>query len=379
MPVLRIEVVSGEIQIIRKELDPAELYPINQRFEDDTMQYTPDGGTTWIDAPELDPRNQTSIAPRPGSDVPCQSAGSVVEYIKRFINMVVPLILASATLVQGASSIVGFLGIISGAYSVLWSLITGVFATLTSFGGATIRDSFDDAVYHEIVCILQCHMDASGQLNQGSLDAAMSQISVDVGGTAADVTNLILTIMGFAGVNRAASFYVTETDCGDCSSCEWCYLWSGDNVPSWGFYPDADFGGGQRGSFSGSNWVSSNKNTAVRATEIMMRILLSFPVTITEVSVTFAKTAGTFNLPCQDVIVVDSPNGYYNGTIIKTVNANGHAGGVWSWAGSQLVNDEITIWLFGAEYTGSGSFGSLSISSVLIRGEGANPFGETNC
>ena len=64
------------MDIIRKELAAGQLYPIDLRYNDatDAVQYTPDGGTTWIDSPQNDPRLNNHYPPPATDDPQCDGA-----------------------------------------------------------------------------------------------------------------------------------------------------------------------------------------------------------------------------------------------------------------------------------------------------------------
>lgn len=365
MPTLKIEVVSGEIQFIRKELRADELYPTDQRYNPTTgeTEYTPDGGTTWEPAPEVDPRHQTNIPARSGSDKTCQGAGSVAEYIKRFINLVVSLVSASATLVQGASAMVGFMKVLSGSYAILFELLYETFATLASFGATTIAAAFDDTVYHEIACILTCHMDSNGQLDQARLDAAMSQIGTDIGGTAGTVTNLILSIMGFAGVNKAASFYNTSNDCGDCESCDWCYVI--DFTQGAGGFSLRTAGVGAYS--AGVGWVGVNYNANSKSVLSIVRSLAA-SINITSMSIVYTKTAGSGgnNVNWMDAVLggttkIHNTSNVFGSDQVKTTTS------------SQTVDG------FYIDINSGDSVATVTLKSLTLRGTGNNPFGADNC
>lgn len=366
MAILRIEVVSGEIQIIRKELNPAELYPDNLRYNPTTGEvgYTPDDGATWIPAPELDPRHAGNIPPRPGSDIVCQSGGSVAEYVKRYINMIVPLLSASATLVQGASSIVGFLGILSSGYAVLWSAITGVFATLVGYGATTIGSAFDDDVYHQIACNLQCNMNSNGQMDQSHLDAAKTDITNNIGGTAAEVTNLLLDLMGFAGVNRAASFYTTDTDCADCDcNNTWCYDFVAAGRLS-AFTPWPGAGGHMVGGEWRADWVTP-------ANTMQLDIDVTFARTyITSIEITFTNNKNNGGRPTT-LLYDGAAQVYRHDTGYAASSVQTHV------TYTIAPNKDATRLRLANIANTNGTL--ATIENVVVRGNGDNPFGSDNC
>lgn len=374
--------VNGQypVSIIRKQLLASELYPDNQRYNPTTgeVEYTPDGGATWISAPELDPRNQTNVPPRTGSDVPCQSAGSAVEYIKRYITLVVTMLQAGSLIVQLATATVAFLKVISGGYAILWELITSAVTTLAGFGATVIGNAFDDTVYHEIACILQCHMDANGQLNETSLGLAQAQITADIGGTAGDVTNLILSIMGFAGVNKAATFYNVDEDCSDCSSCGWCYEW--DLTQSDGGWLVIDFGV----YVPGVGWQTSYGvvgGASYRACNVQHGILTS--ATVTHFEATYTRTLGGNNSGAEGRGTVLRWGSNLAATTIASQPASAGNGLLTiAWDGTLTGKDKylfVSTVGFDSINPLTDQGGQITLTHILMRGTGDNPFGANNC
>lgn len=374
MTVLKLEVVSGLVQFIRKQLLADEVYPTNQRYDEatDTVQYTPDGGTTWIDAPELDPRNQDNIPTRPGTpgpDLACQAAGSVVEYITRYITLVTSLLSASATLVQGITAIIGFLGLLFAGWAILWDLIAGVFATLTGFGASTVTAAMTSTVYEQLLCILSCNMDNHGALDDDHFTAVLNAVDSQIGGTAATILRGILSLMGRAGINRAASFYDTSSDCSGCG-CDWCAEWDLTQEPG----PIQIDPGGAGVYTPGVGWQAQNGYTSGTFRRfITANIPALTGKTTTEVSVTITEVAGSVNSGASrsdrwadnsaTVVLWTNPA---SGTYVRT------------WATTRTWT-LASFWSFVSSATSATWSGSATLTHLKIKGTGVNPFDRNNC
>lgn len=376
--------LDGEyiVAFIRKALLPDEVYPTNTRYNPDCncVEYTPDGGTTWEPNPSGDPRLTSPLPPQTGTNAACNSAASERKYLTRW-HEVLQTVGGTGTTATGLGyGILALLLDLSGPWAIVFDVIVAAALGFIDAGLTAINTAFSDAHLDLIECIIYCHLNSNNQLDAGRLSSIQSDVSTLIGGTSATIINAVLALQGFGGINSAMALKLDTDDCSGCDACNWCYTWPGVNVPSWQFYPDAMWSGGARGQFSASKWTAVKRTSgAPVSVEVMMRILPSFATTITRIDVTFTKTAGTFNSAAQDIILKDSPNGYYNGTTVLAVNASGHAAGTWTWTGSTVVNAELTIWMFGSSYTSTGTDGALSITGITIHGTGSNPFGSNNC
>lgn len=210
------------VDIIRKRLTVDEVYPDNLRYNPTTgtVQYSPDG-INWYDDTSADPRNNPAVLGRQGATDNCPAAKSVTEYFRRYIALVVSVLSAGATIVQGASAIVGFLNLLGG-YGILWELITGVFGTLTGYGATAINTAFTSDQYDKLQCILFCTM-SNSKMDAGGLAVTKQMVTAQLNATAAPIVNLMLDMMGFAGVTRAGTFYTVAGSCAGCPSCDWSF------------------------------------------------------------------------------------------------------------------------------------------------------------
>ena len=138
------------IQIIRKRLDASEVGGANTRYDDgcDCTQTTPDGGTTWIDNPGIDPRHSPALQkpPRTGGDPQCDAAHNMRLQLEKFINTVV----TAATQGAGASQILGVLAFFMPEIAILWLLATEIIGGLLSVGQSVINAAFTTPIYDQL-------------------------------------------------------------------------------------------------------------------------------------------------------------------------------------------------------------------------------------
>ena len=206
--------------IIRKRLAPTEVYPEDIRYdaETDIVQSFVNG--SWMDNPDADPRTQTTFPPRLTSDPACDAAQSVGDAIKGQVNGVLDAIDAAATVFTIASIILSIFTF--GVYAIFITLAIGIGNQMLTAGTTAIAAALTDPVYHTLVCILRCHMDANGRLNPGELPVVESEVESQIGGLGADILNAMLSLAGEGGINNLASLGEATGDCADCGCTEPC-------------------------------------------------------------------------------------------------------------------------------------------------------------
>lgn len=197
--------------------------PLVRIDENGHYQQSDDGGATWHDAPQFDPRNSIPrIPPSPPTstdNAKCAYADSVVNHFKEgFVD-----VLEEG---QTAEELLGFLtGIAEAVFGPLtgpigW-IVPALFAIATAavaVGLSAITAAFTPGVWNDIRCLIFNHMNADGSFTQSQLDAIYAGIP---GG--AVVQTLIrswLAAIGTTGMTNAAHLAKgsTSTDC-SCPDC----------------------------------------------------------------------------------------------------------------------------------------------------------------
>lgn len=374
------------VDVIRGRLSEEDVIPPNIRYnpDTDTVQFSPDGGTTWNDAEGQDPRRAPAFLKpaRTGTDRACDAAANMVAWIKAFMDEIIEDLTGIGTAGLIVSTALNAWSLLFEPIAIL-DLIATVAESVGGFGSTLLDASFTTETYDLLLCIFFCHVDGDGQVDADRFLLVQSDIADQLNPTAAIVMALILGAQGNVGLSNAGAIGDVVGDCTDCD-CGWCYLWDGSNSPAWEFFPSAGYGGGARGEFSGSSWDSTNHTSFTFSTEILMKIVLSTPSTLRRIAITYTRTIGAFSAnPGQtDAVIFDSPNDWYNGTVLDTQPSAANTlpeGATWVWTGEQDITTELTFWMFASESTSDGEYGSLSISKIEIHGSGDNPFGTDNC
>lgn len=362
------------MEVLRKRLTADEVYASNTRYDPTSgqVQWTPDG-VNWYAAPNLDPRNSTSVPKRPDATTDnCPAAKSVAEYFKRYISLVVSILQAGSTLVQGVSAIVAFLNVLGG-YGILWDIVAGMFGTLVGYGATAISTAFTDDQYDKLKCVLYCCM-SGGQLDANSLIVVKQQVSSKLNATAAPIVNLMLDVMGFAGVNRAATFYTLPGDCSACPSCSWSiaidltWLWGLSqqaNCPSGGSCPNQLSWSpqGVLGTYSGRPAWLGQKTLGDNALRFGRSFPLAIPAGSTLTNITFwaKRTSGNMDNFSKIIWPLDRSQScqwgaFWPGYQTATLNVNGpYQVQVYIGIGSYVGNDPGTLIIDQIRITGTGN------------------------
>lgn len=206
------------MEIVRKYLTPDEISPPNQRYDEaaDTVQVTPDGGTTWIDQPELDPRTVNQFAPLTGVTAQCDAAARMSAALEDVLT-------ALLTAMQGGAGVAAIQGILLGwlavfaLFSVLVALVALIAAIIAAIGYVVLFGEFDGFDWDSLTCLIFCRVDAGGQLNATSVANLKADITSNYTSVQATVINALIDYAGFGGLN---AFAASRSETGDCAACE---------------------------------------------------------------------------------------------------------------------------------------------------------------
>lgn len=212
---------DAQIQVIRKELSPDEVYDPRYRYVMETNAIQFYNGTDWVAAPEADPRSAASgaLPPLPADDARCLAASNAA----RWINDVIDGFLNNAALFSDAT---GLLGIIAtffldlGVFGVLIDVILALCVLMFTAGVDAVSAVFTPELYDQIKCIFYCNFSDDGSLTPDGFSRIQSQVTSDIGGLAADILNAMFAITGYVGLNNAGTRDGGEAvDCSSCGSC----------------------------------------------------------------------------------------------------------------------------------------------------------------
>jgi len=211
------------VEIVRKELTSSEVSPPSIRYDDatDAIQVTPDGGTTWNDAPGQDPRHDDAyrVPPLGGASPACDAAANMVAMLQGFVDTVVTVLDYLALINAAAGILARFIGLIGW----LVSLVLAIIDALLVIGRSAIAAAFDQAAYDTILCILANNVDAEGQVSAAALENINADILAQLGSTVSAVWGYTMTGLGEVGLSNAGAL---GTETGDCSDCfETCHVY----------------------------------------------------------------------------------------------------------------------------------------------------------
>jgi len=208
-----------KIEVIRKRLTPDEISNPAQRWNPDTntVQYSPDGGVTWVDTPDADPRTSTVfLKPIPDPPAPsCDAAARVTAALRRMLDNY----LASTDAAIFATGALNILLNLLGGYGVLVDFLIGLFGIFATIGRDEIEDAFTEDVWDEIKCIVQEYVGEDGYLSGVDAAAIQAEIAARIGGVVSATVDALFSGFGYVGLTNA----ITEGDeTGDCEDCVPC-------------------------------------------------------------------------------------------------------------------------------------------------------------
>lgn len=248
------------MRIIRKELATAQVYPDNLRYDEtnDVVQYSPDGGTTWIDDPGSDPRLHNAYPPPDTDDPRCDAAARMTGLLIDYEQQLEDLAQAGAATAEIATAILLFLAFIP-LIGVLTAVFVGISLQVVTVGYAALHAAFLGFDWSAIQCQLYQQVDNLGNITDGGYEAFYAWMESNYTGTVLSFLELMLSSLGRAGLNDAAA---TRGETGDCSSiCSgYCYEWDFENGEShWvGFISS----GVTRAVYDSARWVGTVYSTS---------------------------------------------------------------------------------------------------------------------
>jgi hypothetical protein len=349
--------------IIRRKLDPNTVYPDDLRYDEgtDTVQRNVNG--VWKDSPESDPRHQTTIPPRITSDPACDAAQSVVDALKSQIDQIIVAIDGASTAFTIAGLILGLFTF--GPFAIFIAIALFIADQMIAAGSTALEAVLTEAVYDELKCILYCHMDTSGRLNEGALPTVQTEVDTEIGGLAATILNAMLSLAGEGGINNLGALGEATGDCSLCDCVDtWCFTWNFASTQGGWVFTASGFGVYTAGTgFTGQPYGTGGGVSRLERT-FADSMVTSIQVLHTAAGYTAGQKLLRLKLnanPDQN----HSLPGALNGTdILSQYNQAGFV---------PFEIDRVTLFWDGAASS------NMTIKMVTIRGVGTNPFGTDNC
>lgn len=338
------------------------LYPIGrlQRMNPTTGRYevSDDGGSTWQDASEIDPR---FVAPRNEQAVnfDCDDAKAIVGYIQNMIDELKDEIDLGYTILGLVAALVSVLAIVF-SFGAVAPVAIAFAGALTGITSAAITAALTVDVWERLLCNIHCHISDGSEVTTAQFDEILVQLGADETGLAYTVLWHAINQMGPVGLHNAVSLNTPTTGLpADCTGCDcddiWCYTFdfktaSHDTVWTKVGTPGTWVSGqGWRATMSGPSHEGVVLETTIAAREITrvdVQVNLGGPHRVTEIAL--------------DNITVDSCNPCAAGVSVV------------SWEGLESsTNIDLGIEVNLSQYGG--------IEAVTIWGNGSNPFGTDNC
>lgn len=197
--------------------------PIQFRFDPETGQYqkSTDGGATWTDASEFDPRETSTIHPPPSafgfSTTKCQNADSMVQYIKgEMIDSINEDMAISAILgVVGTALLALATG---GTFLFFSGLLDAVVSGIFAFGIVAWQAAFTTTVYDDLRCAIFNNMDSDDSIDDAGMTALLAYINSHFTGIVVPTLYGYVNGMGRVGATNAIRANRGDPDA-DCSAC----------------------------------------------------------------------------------------------------------------------------------------------------------------
>lgn len=352
--------------IIRKKLTPDEFSNPALRYDEtcDCVQFSPDGGTTWVDQPTNDPRYSDTyrLPPLTGSDVQCRAAEGMTDFIRQVVDQS----LDAEGYVELAGLILGLCVFIPG-FPILWAFVLAVAFAIFTLGASAIEAAMTEAVYDDIRCIFYCNINGEGQMSEDGYTRMYEQL-IDLPTIPRTIVQQCVQMVGYVGLSNAGVALEGAADC-DCD-CEWCY--EEDFLISNGGYSVVS-GGVYTASVG---WEDTLVNVGGDPNRPRRQIFIAktFPATgtIRRIELQFDRTLG-------DTSAMGG-SGIFNSAFTTTYLNGGTGASPFIWTGEMTINNiGFALSISGHDGSSSDPGGTGTMLKVRWRGIDTCPFGTPNC
>lgn len=346
---------GSTLQVVRKELNPAEVYPENLRYDADCDCVQQLYGDEFIRNDGQDPRHsETFLYPPVTADDPrCQAAANMSLYFENLIG----------TALGAMSTGLDFLGVATaimpvfvelGPFAILIDLGFALASSLIGLGVDVINSEFTPEVYDLLTCIFFCNIENDGCVTPDDLSGIIADIADQLNPDVQLIMGACFFLMGEVGLANAGTIGEAPADCDACT-CAWCYTFDFTITP--GIF---EIESGAPGVYvPGTGWQGTGAPTGsyLRATGGVI-------TTITEMSITYEVSGGS-----------DMTGGLrlrLSGATVYSAAMDGNPG-THTFHVDGLHQDCDHIWFGGDSDT------HQLVTSLTLHGIGDNPFGDDNC
>lgn len=361
--------------LIRKKLTEDEFSNPALRYDEtcDCIQFSPDGGTTWIDQPANDPRSSDAyrLPALTGSNTRCRAAEGMTALIRACVDARLDFI-SDAGL---AGAILGIVTFIPG-FNVLWALILAFVGFAVTIAAEILEAAFTETVYDEIRCIFFCNISENGQMNAEQFVAAYDDL-INLDTIPRTWVQAVMNMVGAVGMSNAGVALEAAADCDACDECGWCYLFNFSSSDG-AWFPRA----ANEGVYVvDSGWSANCLTTSQR---VVIQFNFAAATDIDRFTCLFDYVAGTWTPPPADgrriiMRVFSAVNG--GGSVLASSTSsilstgNNLVAGVTFGASVAARSLEVNIWTSQNNCSGSALIKQITIGNDA----GDNPIGESNC
>lgn len=275
---------------VRKDLSARAGAPPNTRVNPDTgvVETTNDDGTTWVDDPRSDPRQNPTLMlpPSDAPDVKCAAAAGMVENVRRVIDGA-----AGGTTVAGIATLLLTLLLIPG---IGW-MFAAMLLFASSFVAATaaaVLAAFTEDVYDYMLCSFYSNIDSDGKVSWAQLESVLADVSAEFSDVLVhDILAGIMQMHREVGFTNAGVVYADPL--ADCTSCAPGGRLYDFTIDPYQFVPQA-FGATPLAVWAlGVGWQSIYIDTGGNGYTIAA-ISASFSANIEYIEIGFSFTDGTY-------------------------------------------------------------------------------------
>lgn len=343
------------MQVVRRKLTPDDISPPGTRYDAtcDCVQVTPDDGTTWNDAPGLDPRfGDAYRAPAlTGGSAQCDAAARMVAYLHNAVDLAI----AFDNSVRLAGELFALFSLAVPGLGVIVAIVSLIVDVLLAIGGSVIDEAFSSTVYDDLLCVFLANIDADGQMSDSQLSDIYDAVAAGFDSTVQAVFGTISSGLGPVGWSNAG---VKGTETGDCTSCAspWCYTFD-FTVNDGGWVQDIRDGGWSATYVPGVGWtgVAFAMAIALPASANVQQYIIECDATSTYTKRWQSAIPGNPGVDVEQIIG-------------EMCGGGAPAGTSWDIPSGQYVAMQAE------DYTVS-----HTVTRVTLGGAGDNPFGADNC
>lgn len=204
--------------------------PNRTRYTSDgTYEVSYDGGTTWVDGSDFDPRYtspQYPLIPGDNGDAKkCSAANSVLVQIKDKVAGWEGMLSTATNLVEFGLAAITLLvvGIFAPvAVPFIFGICITIIATCWNAGAEDYSAAFNDSIFDDLLCILFCHVSADGTFNDAAIAAILADCNSHFSPIARDAFRTAFIGWGAIGTTNAATLGGGGEDCDGCDCSTGC-------------------------------------------------------------------------------------------------------------------------------------------------------------